>query len=69
MKIFLFSFKMAIKTAGSAHKIMVGRVSGNTAIFRLYLSKNVFSLLLYEIKQICLIPNVLDLICTFEPKF
>ena len=33
MKIFLFSFKMAIKTAGSAQNIRVGRVSGNTAIF------------------------------------
>ena len=36
MKIFLFSFKMAIKTAGSAQKkkkTRVGRVSGNTAIF------------------------------------
>ena len=39
MKIFLFSFKMAIKTAGSAQKIRVGRVSGNTAIlFRPYSS-------------------------------
>ena len=33
MKIFLFSFKMAIKTAGSAQKIRVGEVGGNTAIF------------------------------------
>ena len=33
MKIFLFSFKMAIKTAGSAQKIRVGRVSGNSAVF------------------------------------
>ena len=32
MKILLFSFKMAIKTAGSAQKIRVGRVSGNTAM-------------------------------------
>ena len=29
----IFSFKMAIKTAGLAQKIRVGRVSGNTAIF------------------------------------
>ena len=29
MKIFLFSFKMAIKTAGPAQKIRVGRVSEN----------------------------------------
>ena len=36
MKMFLFSFKMAIKTAGSAQKISVGRVSGNTAFFRPY---------------------------------
>ena len=34
MKIFLFSFKMAIKFAGSAQKIRVDRVSGNTANFR-----------------------------------
>ena len=34
MKIFLFAFKIAIKTAGSAQKkIRVGRVSGNTGIF------------------------------------
>ena len=33
MKILLFSFKMAIKIAGSAQKIRVGRVCGNTAIF------------------------------------
>ena len=32
MKILFFSFIMAIKTAGSAQKIWVGRVSGNTAI-------------------------------------
>ena len=32
MKIFLLSFKMAIKTAGSAQKIRVGRVSGNTSV-------------------------------------
>ena len=32
MKVFLFSFKMAIKPAGSAQNIRVGRVSGNTAI-------------------------------------
>ena len=37
MKIVLFSFKMAINTAGSAQKIRVGRVSGNTAIFRPYI--------------------------------
>ena len=34
MRIFLFSFKMAIKTAGSAQKIRVGRDSRNTAFFR-----------------------------------
>ena len=33
MKIFLFSFKMAIKTAASAQKNRVGRVSGYTVIF------------------------------------
>ena len=33
MKIFLFSFNLVIKTAGSAQNIKVGRVSGNTAIF------------------------------------
>ena len=33
MKIFVFSFKMAIKTAGSAQIIRVGQVSGNTAFF------------------------------------
>ena len=35
MKIFLFL--LAIKTAGSAQKLRVGRVSGNTAIFCLRL--------------------------------
>ena len=42
MKIFLFSFKTAIKLQGRHKKISVGRVSGNTAIVfsglnRLYL--------------------------------
>ena len=38
MQIFLFSFKMAIKTVGSAQKIRVGRVSGNTDIFWLFIT-------------------------------
>ena len=38
MKMFLFLFLLAIKTAGSAQKLRVGRVSGNTAIFCLRLN-------------------------------
>ena len=34
MKIFLFYFEMAIKNTGSAQNYRVGRVSGNTPIFR-----------------------------------
>ena len=34
MKIFLFYFEMAIKITGSAQNYRVGRVSGNTPIFR-----------------------------------
>ena len=37
MKIFFILFLLAIKTAGSAQKLRVGRVSGNTAIFCLCL--------------------------------
>ena len=33
-------FLLAIKTAGPAQKLRVGRVSGNTAIFCLRLSQN-----------------------------
>ena len=43
MKIFLFYFEIAIKSTGSAQNYRVGRVSGNTPIFRpklLYLLKN-----------------------------
>ena len=36
MKIFLFYFEMAIKITGSAQNYRVGRVSGNTPIFRPY---------------------------------
>ena len=34
MRIFLFYFEMAIKITGSAQNYRVGRVSGNTPIFR-----------------------------------
>ena len=32
MKIFIFYFLLAIKTAGSVQKLRVGQISGNTAI-------------------------------------
>ena len=34
MKIFLFHFEIAIKITGSAQNYRVGRVSGNTSIFK-----------------------------------
>ena len=38
MKIFLFYFEIAIKITGSALNYRVGRVSGNTPIFRPYIN-------------------------------
>ena len=40
MEIFLFSFKMAIKTAGSAQKIRVGRVAERQLFF--FFGLNIF---------------------------
>ena len=44
MKTFLFYFEMAIKITGSAQNYRVGRVSGNTPIFRPILEYTLFCL-------------------------
>ena len=63
MKIFLFSFKMTIKTAGSAKKIRVGRVSRNTAIFSALLKVLDFFLKLIGIKYVQSVHFLLNKLC------
>ena len=42
MKIFLFYFEMAMKITGSAQNYRVGRLSGNTPIFRPHTGMNAY---------------------------
>ena len=59
-------FLMAIKTAGSAQKVRVGRVSGNTAIFCLRLRQSC------DFDEFCmaiLLTNITQTPCECRSKF
>ena len=60
MNLFFILLLLAIKTAGSAQKLRVGRVSGNTAIFvytllvlctHFCISRSISLLKLFEVKR------------------